>query len=181
MSEFPQYHTRLHGKYCIPLFIRRQSKPESLMHSWSVSISLFEVDWLAHSVLGEIIGQICVGLICDRIGRKTALVGTTLMIIIGAIIGTAANGISGNLEGLFWCLTIARGITGFVSARGSPFLIRIITALSRVPVASIPHLLRALAKQRMRGFYQGEDQVSLINFRPLFNFTHIHDSYCISY
>ena len=40
----------------------------------------------------EIIGQVTVGLICDRIGRKTAMVGTTLMIVLGGILSTAASG-----------------------------------------------------------------------------------------
>lgn len=53
-----------------------------------------------------------VGLICDRVGRKTALVATTLLIVIGAILGTAAHGAHGSVNGLFWFLTYARGITG---------------------------------------------------------------------
>lgn len=63
-------------------------------------------------LVGAVIGQITVGLICDRIGRKSALVITTLLIIVGATIGTAAHGANGSVQGLFWCLTIARGITG---------------------------------------------------------------------
>ena len=63
---------------------------------------------------GAIIGQVIVGLICDRLGRKVALVGTTLMIVIGAILGTAAHGAHGSPQGLFWFLTFARGITGIV-------------------------------------------------------------------
>lgn len=69
-----------------------------------------------HDRQGAIIGQVVVGLICDRIGRKVALVSTTLLIIIGATIGTAAHGANGNVQGLFWCLTFARGITGVVSS-----------------------------------------------------------------
>ena len=65
--------------------------------------------------VGAIIGQVIVGLICDRIGRKAALVLTTLLIVIGATIGTAAHGANGSISGLFWCLTFARGITGVVS------------------------------------------------------------------
>ena len=64
--------------------------------------------------LGAIIGQIIVGLICDRLGRKVALVFTTLLIIIGATLGTAAHGAHGSVQGLFWFLTFARGITGIV-------------------------------------------------------------------
>jgi len=63
-------------------------------------------------LVGAIIGQVSVGIMCDRIGRKAALVATTLLIIIGATIGTAAHGANGNVQGLFWALTFARGITG---------------------------------------------------------------------
>ncbi|KIP11646.1 hypothetical protein PHLGIDRAFT_99480 [Phlebiopsis gigantea 11061_1 CR5-6] len=63
-------------------------------------------------LVGAIIGQVVVGLICDRLGRKVALVGTTLFIVIGAILGTAAHGAHGSAQGLFWFLTFARGITG---------------------------------------------------------------------
>lgn len=68
-----------------------------------------------YSSQGAIIGQIFVGLICDRVGRKAALIFTTLLIVIGATIGTAAHGAHGSVQGLFWCLTFARGITGIVS------------------------------------------------------------------
>ncbi|KIM85338.1 hypothetical protein PILCRDRAFT_817340 [Piloderma croceum F 1598] len=63
-------------------------------------------------LVGAIIGQIFVGLICDRIGRKVALVSTTLLIVLGATLGTAAHGAHGSVQGLFWFLTVARGITG---------------------------------------------------------------------
>ncbi|KDQ10576.1 hypothetical protein BOTBODRAFT_490216 [Botryobasidium botryosum FD-172 SS1] len=63
-------------------------------------------------LVGAIIGQIVVGFICDRIGRKTAIVTTTALIVIGATVGTAAHGAHGSVQGLFWCMTFARGITG---------------------------------------------------------------------
>ncbi|KAI0694885.1 MFS Git1p-related glycerophosphoinositol permease [Cytidiella melzeri] len=63
-------------------------------------------------LVGAIIGQIFVGLVCDRLGRKVALVGTTLLIVLGAILGTAAHGAHGSPAGLFWFLTFSRGITG---------------------------------------------------------------------
>ncbi|KAH0838390.1 major facilitator superfamily domain-containing protein [Lanmaoa asiatica] len=63
-------------------------------------------------LVGAIIGQIFVGLICDRMGRKVALVSTTLLIVLGATLGTAAHGANGSALGLFWFLTVARGITG---------------------------------------------------------------------
>ncbi|WOO85442.1 Glycerophosphoinositol permease 1 [Vanrija pseudolonga] len=61
-------------------------------------------------LIGEIIGQVVVGLICDRIGRKTAMVGTTLLIVIGGILSTAASGKTA--AGMFWMLTVARGTAG---------------------------------------------------------------------
>ena len=67
---------------------------------------------------GAIIGQLFVGLVCDRMGRKVALVFTTLLIVLGATLGTAAHGAHGSAKGLFWFLTFARGITGIVRAVG---------------------------------------------------------------
>lgn len=63
-------------------------------------------------LVGAIIGQILVGLICDRVGRKVALVSTTALIVLGAALATAAHGAGGSPTGLFWFLTFARGITG---------------------------------------------------------------------
>lgn len=63
-------------------------------------------------LVGAIIGQLFVGLVCDRMGRKVALVFTTLLIVLGATLGTAAHGHHGSAKGLFWFLTFARGITG---------------------------------------------------------------------
>ncbi|TFY67182.1 hypothetical protein EVJ58_g1787 [Rhodofomes roseus] len=60
-------------------------------------------------LVGEIIGQITVGILCDRIGRKAGLVMTTLLITIGAILCTVAHGAHGSAQGLFWFMTIARG------------------------------------------------------------------------
>ncbi|KAF5375106.1 hypothetical protein D9758_000176 [Tetrapyrgos nigripes] len=61
-------------------------------------------------LVGAVLGQVCVGLICDRIGRKVALVATTLLIVVGATLATAAH--ASTPAGLFWFLTVARGITG---------------------------------------------------------------------
>ena len=66
--------------------------------------------------LGAIIGQLFVGLVCDRMGRKVALVFTTLLIVLGATLATAAHGHHDSVKGLFWFLTFARGITGIVRA-----------------------------------------------------------------
>ncbi|KAN0135740.1 MFS Git1p-like glycerophosphoinositol permease [Lactarius tabidus] len=63
-------------------------------------------------LVGAIIGQLFVGLVCDRIGRKTALVFTTLVIVLGATLGTVAHGAHASVTGLFWFLTFSRGLTG---------------------------------------------------------------------
>jgi MFS family permease len=63
-------------------------------------------------LVGAIIGQLFVGLVCDRIGRQAALVFTTLVIVAGATLGTAAHGAHGSAKGLFWFMTFARGLTG---------------------------------------------------------------------
>ncbi|KAK9320536.1 major facilitator superfamily domain-containing protein [Lipomyces orientalis] len=61
--------------------------------------------------VGEIFGQIAMGLVCDYFGRKVALVATTLLIVIGSILATAAHGTS--TTGMFWMIMVARGIIGF--------------------------------------------------------------------
>lgn len=63
---------------------------------------------------GAVLGQIIVGLICDRIGRKVALVSTTGLIVLGATLATASRGTISNPSSLFWFLTFARGLTGIV-------------------------------------------------------------------
>ena len=62
-------------------------------------------------LVGEIIGQIVIGLTCDYLGRKVAIVTTTAMIVVGGILATASNGIT--INGMFWMMTISRGIVGF--------------------------------------------------------------------
>ncbi|KAG0650541.1 Glycerophosphodiester transporter GIT1 [Hyphodiscus hymeniophilus] len=62
-------------------------------------------------LVGEIFGQIGIGLVCDYLGRKWAIVSTTMMIVIGGILATASNGIT--INGMFWMMTVARGIIGF--------------------------------------------------------------------
>lgn len=60
---------------------------------------------------GEILGQITIGLTCDYLGRKFAIVVTTAMIVIGGILATASSGKT--IDGMFWMMTISRGIVGF--------------------------------------------------------------------
>ncbi|KAF4761910.1 hypothetical protein HAV15_006202 [Penicillium sp. str.  len=60
---------------------------------------------------GEVIGQVVIGLTCDYLGRKTAIVFTTFMIVIGGILATASHGVT--INGMFWMMTVARGVVGF--------------------------------------------------------------------
>lgn len=50
-------------------------------------------------------------LTCDYLGRKFAIILTSSMIILGLILSAAASGSSP--YGIFWMLTVARGVTGF--------------------------------------------------------------------
>ena len=63
-------------------------------------------------LVGAIIGQITVGIICDRLGRKAGVTVTTTLLVVGAIFATAASPINGNVSNLFWWLTVARGAIG---------------------------------------------------------------------
>lgn len=45
-------------------------------------------------LVGEVFGQVVVGLTCDYLGRKFAIILTTLMIVIGGILSTASYGTS---------------------------------------------------------------------------------------
>ncbi|GAB7345894.1 hypothetical protein MBLNU457_4134t2 [Dothideomycetes sp. NU457] len=62
-------------------------------------------------LIGEIIGQITIGLTCDYLGRKFAIIATTLCIVVGGILATASSG--NTIQGMFWMLTVSRGIVGF--------------------------------------------------------------------
>lgn len=62
--------------------------------------------------VGCIIGQISFGFVCDRLGRKVGLMITTILVIVGAALCAGAYGAHGSVEGLFWALTIYRGILG---------------------------------------------------------------------
>ncbi|KAK8865745.1 hypothetical protein IAR55_000892 [Kwoniella newhampshirensis] len=61
-------------------------------------------------LIGEIIGQVGVGLICDLVGRKTAMVATTMLIVVGGILSTASTG--STTAGMMWMLTVSRGMVG---------------------------------------------------------------------
>ena len=54
-------------------------------------------------LVGEILGQLVIGLTCDYMGRKAAIFVTTAMIVVGGILATAANGHT--IYGMFWMLS----------------------------------------------------------------------------
>ncbi|KAF9875006.1 putative glycerophosphoinositol permease [Colletotrichum karsti] len=62
-------------------------------------------------LIGEIIGQVTIGLTCDYLGRKFAIILTTTLIVLGSILATASSGVT--IDGMFWMMTVARGIIGF--------------------------------------------------------------------
>ncbi|CAO1639001.1 unnamed protein product [Sympodiomycopsis kandeliae] len=64
-------------------------------------------------LVGAVLGQITVGVICDRIGRKSAIILSTLLLLVGAIFATGAAPIGGSVNALFWWLTVARGAVGY--------------------------------------------------------------------
>ncbi|KAH9839077.1 uncharacterized protein C8Q71DRAFT_494313 [Rhodofomes roseus] len=64
-------------------------------------------------LVGQIIGQIIFGVLCDHVGRKASLYASAAVLLAGAVLCTAASGVHG-ISGLLWFMTIARGIIGVV-------------------------------------------------------------------
>ncbi|KAH3676414.1 hypothetical protein WICMUC_002045 [Wickerhamomyces mucosus] len=64
-------------------------------------------------LVGEVLGMIVIGLTCDYLGRKWAIVSTTVLIVVGAILVTAAHGANGSALGMFWMIIVCRGAIGF--------------------------------------------------------------------
>lgn len=57
-----------------------------------------------------IIGMLFFGVVVDQLGRKTGAVATTVLLVLGIVLSTAASGTSPT--GMFWMLIVARGIAG---------------------------------------------------------------------
>lgn len=57
-----------------------------------------------------IIGMVGFGVVVDQMGRKTGAVATTVILLLGIALSTAASGRSAN--GLMWMLVVARGVAG---------------------------------------------------------------------
>ncbi|UZJ56940.1 hypothetical protein CBS101457_006260 [Exobasidium rhododendri] len=64
-------------------------------------------------VVGAVLGQISVGVICDRVGRKSAIVTSTVLLVLGAIFATGATPVHGSVNALFWWLVVSRGAIGY--------------------------------------------------------------------
>ncbi|TQN73108.1 Glycerophosphodiester transporter GIT2 [Colletotrichum shisoi] len=61
-------------------------------------------------LIGMIVGMILFGVVSDQLGRKTGAIATTILLVLGISLSTAANGTT--TAGMFWMLIIARGIAG---------------------------------------------------------------------
>ena len=116
-------------------------------------------------LVGEIIGQIVIGLTCDYLGRKVAIITTTAMIVLGGILATASHGIT--IDGMFWMMTISRGIVGFGTGgevcKHRPFLESFFkhSVLSLQVVSSFLHIgfgssERVYIEESRANFYYGD-------------------------
>ncbi|KAI5960070.1 GIT1 [Candida pseudojiufengensis] len=63
------------------------------------------------SLVGTILGQLTMGFFADRISRKAAIVLSTFVLVIGSIMCAASHGKT--VTGMFWMLTISRGVVGW--------------------------------------------------------------------
>lgn len=61
-------------------------------------------------LIGMIVGMLGFGVVADQLGRKTGAVATTVLLVLGIALSTAANGTTDT--GLLWMLVIARGVAG---------------------------------------------------------------------
>ncbi|KAF3805555.1 Glycerophosphodiester transporter GIT2 [Colletotrichum gloeosporioides] len=61
-------------------------------------------------LIGMIVGMLLFGVVVDQLGRKTGAVATTVLLVLGITLSTAASGT--NPTGMFWMLIVARGIAG---------------------------------------------------------------------
>lgn len=62
------------------------------------------------SIVGTIFGQIGCGIFCDYYGRKWAIVFATIILVLGTVLCAASHGVT--VEGMFWMLTVSRGLVG---------------------------------------------------------------------
>lgn len=69
-------------------------------------------------LIGEVIGMLAIGLTCDSIGRKASMILTTVCMVVGGILATAAHGKT--TTGMFWMIVVMRGVIGFGSGGEYP-------------------------------------------------------------
>ncbi|KAK9319082.1 major facilitator superfamily domain-containing protein [Lipomyces orientalis] len=66
---------------------------------------------LSNSILvGEVIGMLLFGLCIDRFGRRIGIIATTIFLVFGIVLSTAAHG--NTVTGMFWMMIVSRGIAG---------------------------------------------------------------------
>ena len=95
------YHNQLMGATNL---IFKQEYPEEYTSKYTTAVS-------NAMTVGQILGMITFGLTCDLISRKRAIVFTTLFMVVGAILATAAHGKT--TQGMFWMIIVMRGVIGF--------------------------------------------------------------------
>lgn len=81
--------------------------PSSSARSWAKS----QLGQSSHSLPHHHTDPPAFSLTCDYLGRKFAIILTSSMIILGLAMSAGASGTS--VQGLFWMLTVARGVTGY--------------------------------------------------------------------
>ncbi|KAK9365201.1 major facilitator superfamily domain-containing protein [Lipomyces kononenkoae] len=66
---------------------------------------------LSNSILvGEVIGMLLFGLCIDRFGRRVGIIATTVFLVLGIVLSTAATG--NTVTGMFWMMIVSRGLAG---------------------------------------------------------------------
>ena len=53
-------------------------------------------------LVGDIIGMLSIGWVCDRFGRKTGLIISTFLLVIGSALAAGSSGLT--IAGLFWMM-----------------------------------------------------------------------------
>lgn len=62
-------------------------------------------------LIGEVFGMLFFGWAIDRLGRRNGIFWSTVFLVLGLVLSTAAHGTS--ISGQFWMLIIGRGVAGF--------------------------------------------------------------------
>lgn len=62
------------------------------------------------SLVGTIIGQVGMGIGCDYMGRKWSILVGTVLLVLGSLLCAASHG--STVTGMFWMLTVMRGMVG---------------------------------------------------------------------